>query len=50
MFILTSRYGKFIVLDMHDVDIWDACIHKFDAVQPGLLQAIVTKEIMKNEK
>ena len=38
------------MLDMNDVDMLDACTQKFDAVQPGLLQSIISKDIVKNEK
>lgn len=35
---------------MNDVDMWDACTRKFDVVQSGLLQDVVTKEILTNER
>ncbi|XP_065843329.1 IQ motif and ankyrin repeat domain-containing protein 1-like isoform X2 [Oscarella lobularis] len=44
------RYGKFVVLDLRDVDIWHVVTQKFDVVQKDLLKSIMTKEIMKEDK
>ena len=44
------RYGKPAVLDMMEVDMYDACVTRFDEVLPGLFEMIINKEIMKEEK
>ncbi|XP_022089663.1 putative IQ motif and ankyrin repeat domain-containing protein [Acanthaster planci] len=44
------RYGKPLVLDLEDSDLFDVCVTKFDEVQKGLMDDILSKEIMKNEK
>uniref|UniRef100_A0A7R9V3C1 Uncharacterized protein n=1 Tax=Chlamydomonas euryale TaxID=1486919 RepID=A0A7R9V3C1_9CHLO len=43
------RYGKPVVFDMMDIDLWDDVPHVFDAVQPGLLQSLLNKSLLKNE-
>lgn len=40
------RYGKPFVLDMMEVDMFDACRMKFDEVQKGLMDAIMDKSIL----
>ncbi|XP_038057368.1 IQ motif and ankyrin repeat domain-containing protein 1-like [Patiria miniata] len=44
------RYGKPVVLDMEDADMFDVCVTKFDEVQKELMDDILSKEITKNEK
>eukprot|EP00118_Oscarella_pearsei_P010653 m.66547 g.66547 ORF g.66547 m.66547 type:complete len:641 (+) comp35393_c0_seq2:388-2310(+) len=44
------RYGKFAVLDLREVDMWESASQKFDAVQKDLLKSIMTKEILKEAK
>ncbi|PIK40842.1 putative IQ motif and ankyrin repeat domain-containing protein [Apostichopus japonicus] len=44
------RYGKPLVLDMMNVDMYDASIRRFDEIHEGLLNLILTKEILKEEK
>ncbi|KAG1662647.1 hypothetical protein FOA52_009632 [Chlamydomonas sp. UWO 241] len=43
------RYGKPVVLDQMDVDLWDELPRMFDAVHPGLLDALLTKRLLKDE-
>jgi hypothetical protein len=44
------RYGKPVVLDLEDSDLYDVCVTRFDEVQKGLMDDILSKEITKNEK
>ncbi|XP_071965660.1 IQ motif and ankyrin repeat domain-containing protein 1-like [Antedon mediterranea] len=44
------RYGKPFVIDMQEVDMFEACARRFDEVSKGLLEDVITKEIMKPEK
>lgn len=41
------RYGKPLVLDMMEVDMFDACTTRFDEVQKGLMDAIMDKTILQ---
>ena len=43
------RYGKFAVLDLLEYDVWDAAKVKFDTVLPGLLDSILSKELLETE-
>ena len=43
------RYGKFAVLDLLEYDVWDAARMKFDAVKPGLLDSIMSKQLLEKE-
>ncbi|XP_071807238.1 IQ motif and ankyrin repeat domain-containing protein 1-like [Asterias amurensis] len=44
------RFGKPLVLDMLEVDMFETCSDRFDKVHKGFMQDIMTKEIIKNEK
>ncbi|XP_041484288.1 IQ motif and ankyrin repeat domain-containing protein 1-like [Lytechinus variegatus] len=44
------RYGKPFVLDFLEVDMFETCVSRFDEVQPGLLEDILNKSILENEK
>jgi hypothetical protein len=51
MAILGSlRYGKPLVVDMMEVDMYNTISNMFDRLMPGLLKAIVDKSIIQNEK
>jgi len=43
------RYGKPMVVDMMDVDMYEAVIDCFDLVQKGLYDDIITGKILKDE-
>ena len=46
-----KRYGKFLVLDLLDVEgILPAALQKFDQVQSNLLPSILNKEFFDKEK
>ena len=46
-----SRYGKFAVLDLLDIeDMWPVVQHKFDVVQKDLLSNLMSKQLLKEEK
>ena len=45
-----SSFGKPLVLDMMAVDMLESVRMKFDIVQEGLLNAIMTKEILKDDR
>ena len=44
------RYGKPLVLDMMEVEMFEACRMKFDEVEKGLLNSIMDKSIMQEGK
>lgn len=45
------RYGKFVVLDLLDIeDMWPVVQHKFDVVQKDLLSNLMSKQLLKEEK
>ncbi|XP_077997605.1 IQ motif and ankyrin repeat domain-containing protein 1-like [Glandiceps talaboti] len=44
------RYGKPAVLDMMEVDMFDTVAMRMDEIHKGLMNMIITKEIMKDEK
>ena len=43
-------FGKPLVLDMMAVDMLESVRMKFDVVQEGLLNAILTKEILQDDR
>lgn len=44
------RFGKMLVVDMRDVDMWYQVGMVFDRVQPGLLDSLLSREILQGEK
>ena len=44
------RFGKPLVLDMMEVDMFQTAGDCFDRIMPGLLASIMDKSILKNEK
>ena len=46
----SCSFGKPLVVDMMAVDMLESVRMKFDVVQEGLLNAILTKEILKDDK
>lgn len=44
------RYGKPVVLDMMEVDMFDTVAMRFDDVQNGLMSSLMTKDLLKNNK
>ncbi len=49
--VYLTRYGKFAVLDLLDIeDAWTALNVKFGDVKKDLLSQIMSKELMKDEK
>ncbi|XP_002731762.2 IQ motif and ankyrin repeat domain-containing protein 1-like [Saccoglossus kowalevskii] len=44
------RYGKPAVLDMMEVDMFETVAMRMDEIHKGLMELIMNKEIMKNEK
>lgn len=44
------RFGKPVVLDMMEVDMFQTASDKMDEVLPGLMAMIMDKSIMKEEK
>lgn len=45
-----DRYGKPVVLDMMDVDMFDTATMKFDEVQKGLMASLMSKDLLKDNK
>lgn len=44
------RYGKPVVLDMMDVDMFDTATMKFDEVKKGLMASLMSKDLLKDSK
>ncbi|XP_019613417.1 PREDICTED: putative IQ motif and ankyrin repeat domain-containing protein [Branchiostoma belcheri] len=44
------RFGKPVVLDMMDTNMFHAAADKFDVVQKGLLESVMTKDILVDQK
>ncbi|KAH9487709.1 hypothetical protein Btru_069463 [Bulinus truncatus] len=44
------RYGKPLVLDMMEVDMFETCVDMFDQVMKDLMTSIIDKTILKEEK
>ncbi|XP_035695684.1 putative IQ motif and ankyrin repeat domain-containing protein [Branchiostoma floridae] len=44
------RFGKPVVLDMMDTHMFHAAADKFDVVQKGLLESVMTKDILVDQK
>ncbi|GLC46364.1 IQ motif and ankyrin repeat domain-containing protein 1 [Pleodorina starrii] len=44
------RYGKAMVLDLQDCDLWPEMPRMFDQVQPGLLAAVLNKSLLAGER
>ena len=40
-----SRYGKPMVLNMMESDMWDSCVDAFDKIEPGLMMTVLSKKI-----
>lgn len=45
-----NRYGKPLVVDMMEVDMFDTCVDRFDEIIKGLMASIVDKSILQEEK
>jgi hypothetical protein len=43
------RYGKCMVLDLMEVDVWGSMEQQFDAVSRGLLRLLISGDIVKQE-
>jgi hypothetical protein len=43
------RYGKCVVLDLMDVDVWASMEEQFKAVLPGLLGLLISGDIVKEQ-
>lgn len=48
--VYLDRYGKPVVLDMMDVDMFDTATMKFDDVQKGLMASLMSKDLLKDNK
>jgi hypothetical protein len=44
------RYGKPLVVDLMEVDLWRELPAVFDRVQPGLLAALLDKSLLRGDK
>ncbi|GLI61511.1 hypothetical protein VaNZ11_003891 [Volvox africanus] len=44
------RYGKAMVLDLQDCDLWPEMPRMFDQVQPGLLATLMDKSLLAGER
>ena len=47
---LLIRFGKPLVLDLHDVDVFEATEKFFDEALPGLMKMIMDKSILEEDK
>ena len=43
------RYGKPLVVDLLDVDLWQTFADKVEAIADGLFETVVTKQILQSE-
>ena len=43
------RYGKPLVVDVMDVDMWDEVESHFDAIEPDLWRRVMDKSLLENE-
>lgn len=48
--LFSYRYGKPLVFDMLDMDLYETLKSKFDSVQDGLLDLILDRSITKEEQ
>lgn len=39
------KYGKPMVLNMMEADMWDSCVEAFDKIEKGLMNTVLTKQI-----
>lgn len=46
----THRYGKPLVFDLREVDLFPAVQQQLEAVQPGLAQALWSRELLAQER
>lgn len=44
------RYGKPLVVDMGQADLFENCVKQFDAVEAGLMASVLDKSIIQEEK
>ena len=44
------RFGKMLVIDMRDVDMWYQVAVMFEQVQPDLLASLLSRDILQEEK
>ena len=44
------RFGKMLVIDMRDVDMWHQVDVMFEQIQPGLLASLLSREFLQDEK
>ncbi|XP_032111452.1 putative IQ motif and ankyrin repeat domain-containing protein LOC642574 homolog isoform X2 [Sapajus apella] len=44
------RYGKPLVFDLHEVDLFPAVQQQLEAVQPGLAQALLSRGLLEQER
>lgn len=43
------RFGKPIVFDLLDVDLWDVLTEKLDAIQAGLMDSLMNKAVLHKD-
>ncbi|XP_074658400.1 IQ motif and ankyrin repeat domain-containing protein 1-like [Tubulanus polymorphus] len=44
------RFGKIFIIDMMEIDMYEACERRFDEIQKGLLDSVMDKSILQNER
>ncbi|KAK2145660.1 hypothetical protein LSH36_666g01019 [Paralvinella palmiformis] len=44
------RYGKALVLDIQETDMFDQCTRMFDEIQPGLMKTILNRSILSESE
>ena len=50
MFIFEHRYGKPLVIDLMEVDMFKTVTDRFNEIHPGLMNAIFDRSILTEEK
>ena len=47
LFRRTTRYGKTLVIDLLDIDLWDIVRDKFDAIRAGLFEDLLDNKVIR---
>lgn len=43
------RYGKPFIMDLGNMDLWDAMVASIDRIQEGLFSQLITKGLLENQ-
>ena len=48
--VIVNRHGKPLVIDMMDADLLSAVTEAVDKIQPNLMQDLLSKKLLRDEK